>query len=687
MRTPRHRWSWLWMPTALVGLGLALPWLAPQEAPQESAFLRTDPVKIVASPQDPSVPCGDCHTQEAAVWASTPHATGFADLHTSAEARAIRDRLGGGAIREDSRCLRCHYTAVMQGAETRAIAGVSCESCHGAARDWLFAHKDYGDFTRATEPDEHRRARIQRSVQGGMLRPSSDPYAVTANCFECHTVPDEELVNVGGHPSGSSIELLTWADAVRHNFLPAQWGEDAGNRAFSAAHRRVLYALGQALDFEYSLRALAAATEPGVYAKAMEQRAKDARRTLEAIAEAAGVPEFRAILGVAAGVPLAYGQGARLTAAADRIRDLTRLFGREADGAALAALDPLLPGAPPRPPVSAAAPARAAGTAAPPGPTRVSGAPADDRPGPSTSPADDAASAADPAPPSSEPADLTTPPGGAAPADAAPPTAAPNVTGARRSRPAWHAADRYRTLGPSAGCSCHNDKIQWWNGDAHFGTAAILLRETAASTRIATAYGLSADEMKRGDQICMSCHGTVVSGEESRPVSDGVSCESCHGAGSGYQYQHQSGDGYAQGASLGMKPLERADARAQNCASCHHITDERLLSAGHPAGQGFDLASRNALVQHWQEPVLGDDALNAAYGRATGSRPLPANVTVAERTTPRPTGTPGTGGAEAAGGLGLAPLPAVTDSTATPDLLLLIKRRLEALYRAAQGQN
>ena len=248
----------------ILGLAMAYPALRAlalvpaQEA--DSPYLRTDPEKIVLSTTDDRVPCGECHSLEYDTWKSTPHASGFDTMHRSEQAQGILERMDFRLSKRESLCLTCHYTAEVRDGEARAIAGVSCESCHGAARDWLDQHNDYGGATHDTESDAHQAQRVQASIAGGMLRPSDDIYAVAANCFECHTVPSEKLINVGRHPSGSKLELTEWSGKISHNFLQAQWSNDESNRPRTPERTRLLYVVGRMLDYEYSIRAAAVST-------------------------------------------------------------------------------------------------------------------------------------------------------------------------------------------------------------------------------------------------------------------------------------------------------------------------------------------------------------------------------------------------------------------------------------------
>lgn len=695
----------------LFGLGLVTPFMPQAQQEDEylkdSPYLRIDPEKIVLSDRDTRVPCGECHGLEYEAWQQTDHATGFDDLHRSEQAQAILDRMGFGLSKRESLCLKCHYTAVIKRDQARAIAGVSCESCHGAARDWIAIHNDYGGATHETETDEHKVMRIAESEAGGMLRPNEDLYAVAANCFECHTVPHERLINEGGHPSGSNFELLDWSEAIRHNFLQAQWSNDETNRAPSEGRKRMMYIVGRILDYEYSIRGMAEASQPGIYAKAMERRTKKARREVEKILRLQEIPEVAAVLQIGDDARLVPDNKDGLTEVADAISEATQMFARDHDGSAFAAVDPLVRGedvALPEPEEPEPAVADAAdGTPAASGGAASGGVVAD------------AGGSAGDTPAAG---------GNEASASATPATPRVQVVGEARRRPAWFTSSSHEVLGPS-GCSCHIDQQNWWAGDAHNASALAILDESPRAVQIASNYGLSRREMKLGNRMCMSCHGTVVAGEESEEVYEGVSCESCHGPGSDYRSTHPA-EKYAGSASKGMVQLEQASARADNCARCHHITDERLLSSGHPSGAGFTLADRNAQIVHWQAPQLAAGDLNSAFQRAIGGRPIP-DVPVAQVTAPpapartrrpaaaaRPAGQPTTpppappsvrpvpgtptaaaapsdDGGASAGGAATPAAPAASgpraarpaDDVSTEDLIASIKQRLEALYRAA----
>src|SRR5690606_10520373 len=101
--------------------------------------LQLDPGKVLGHDA-----CNKCHASEIRTWLETPHFTTFETLHRRNEAKQIAERLGLASIKRNDTCIRCHYMMQDQGGHAKPVAGVSCESCHGAARDWLDIHYDYG---------------------------------------------------------------------------------------------------------------------------------------------------------------------------------------------------------------------------------------------------------------------------------------------------------------------------------------------------------------------------------------------------------------------------------------------------------------------------------------------------------------------------------------------------------------
>jgi hypothetical protein len=294
--------------------------------------------KIVGSEQ-----CAKCHENEVRQWMRTPHYATFDTLHRTPAAKEIADRLGLGAIKRNDTCLQCHYTQQDQGGRLRVVEGVSCESCHGAAADWLTFHADYGGehVAKEMETPQHRQYRLLESIRRGMNNPQN-VYLIARQCYDCHTVPNESLVNVGGHVAGSQdFELVAWSQGVvRHNFL--RTGGTA-NAASSPAELRVMYVVGVLTDLEYSLRATAVATERATFGVASAQRAARMKRRLHEVQTLISEPLLEPAIEALATVELRLGNSAALVAAAEAIGQAAYNFADQADGNRFTALDPLLP--------------------------------------------------------------------------------------------------------------------------------------------------------------------------------------------------------------------------------------------------------------------------------------------------------------------------------------------------------
>ena len=293
----------------------------------------------VAKVQGP-LSCGECHKSEVEAWKATHHFETLNTMHRTPKAKEIATNLGIRRIKNEAICLECHYTSSLNEAKSEVIAGISCESCHGAARDWIKVHSDFGGSgaKKDTETPAHRTERIAASIAAGQIRPT-DTYSVAANCFSCHTVPQEDVVNAG-HSPGSDFDLLSWSQGeVRHNFT----ADLKKNAEAKPEHKRMLFILGRILDADYSLRAAAKATKDGPFATAMAQRVTTAIANLQQVQQALSRPELQAIIDAAAAAEVKINNGPALAAAAEKISSLARGFSAAHDGSSFAAVDALLP--------------------------------------------------------------------------------------------------------------------------------------------------------------------------------------------------------------------------------------------------------------------------------------------------------------------------------------------------------
>lgn len=309
--------------------------LAPA-TPATAQELRRDPAKVVGPDA-----CGECHKASVASWKNTHHFSTFKDLPRKKEARDIAKAMGLKRIKAGSDCLTCHFTSAMEDGEPKPIAGIACESCHGAGKDWINVHSDYGGkgVTAETEDPAHKAERYAKSEAAGMIRPK-DLYAVAQNCYSCHTVPNEKLVNTGGHAAGSDFELVAWSQGeVRHNVWYTKENEEA-----STQRKRMMFIVGKALDLEFALRGVAKATQKANYAVAMAKRADRARKVMAELTKIVDAPEVKEMAELGAQAELKLNNEAQLTDLANKVQAVAKKFAANHDGSAFGALDKFLPG-------------------------------------------------------------------------------------------------------------------------------------------------------------------------------------------------------------------------------------------------------------------------------------------------------------------------------------------------------
>jgi hypothetical protein len=299
--------------------------------------LHLDPAKVMGPDA-----CGECHKSSVTAWKGSHHFSTFKSLPRAKEARAIADKMGVKRIKAGSACLSCHFTSAMVKGKAKPIAGITCESCHGAGKDWIKVHSDFGGkgVKAENEAAAHKTERYAKSEAAGMTRPR-DIYQVAKNCYGCHSVPNEKLVNVGGHTAGSKMELVAWSQGeVRHNVWYSK-----ENRVSPIERLRMMYLVGRALDLEYALRGVAKATKKADYAVKMAKRAKKARKRIKAIGKLIDAPELTAMYKAAKSAKLKLNNEAKLTAAAEEVARQAQALAKNYDGSTFGGLDKVLPAA------------------------------------------------------------------------------------------------------------------------------------------------------------------------------------------------------------------------------------------------------------------------------------------------------------------------------------------------------
>jgi hypothetical protein len=163
--------------------------------------------------------------------------------------------------------------------------------------------------------------------------------------------------------------------------------------------------------------------------------------------------------------------------------------------------------------------------------------------------------------------------------------------------------------------SCHggagpkrSQYFTWSEKDYHTKAYAILLN--ARSDRIAESLvppAVGGEHPAVTDSRCTVCHAPFQSVAANRLAQtahpeEGVSCESCHGAASGWLRGHTRKDWtYNTRVGAGMRDLRSLYVRAMACAACHQYLKPELLQAGHP-DLFFELDGQSvAEPKHWAD--------------------------------------------------------------------------------------
>lgn len=162
-----------------------------------------------------------------------------------------------------------------------------------------------------------------------------------------------------------------------------------------------------------------------------------------------------------------------------------------------------------------------------------------------------------------------------------------------------------------AGSTCHgaaqpwknvnilqNEYVTWQRRDKHAKAYEVLLNQD--SKRIARNLGLKSAETA---DICLDCHADNVSANRRHrtfQLSDGVSCEACHGGAGRWVGTHIAANAsHENNIKNGLFPTANPVSRAKLCLGCHlgdqeHRMTHRIMGAGHPR-LSFELDTFTAL--------------------------------------------------------------------------------------------
>src|ERR1700723_4053710 len=180
-------------------------------------------------------------------------------------------------------------------------------------------------------------------------------------------------------------------------------------------------------------------------------------------------------------------------------------------------------------------------------------------------------------------------------------------------------APQYTGPGSCAPATCHgsvsqrkdnrvlqNEYSTWIVKDKHSKAYASL--QGNVGERMAAILGVGKAESA---PTCLACHALdVPAAQRARTfdLSEGVSCESCHGPAAAWLGPHTESDWtHEKSVAAGMYDTRNLTKRSEKCLSCHLDNAEKsvaheMIAAGHP-DLYFELDSFSAVMpRHWKEP-------------------------------------------------------------------------------------
>ena len=181
-------------------------------------------------------------------------------------------------------------------------------------------------------------------------------------------------------------------------------------------------------------------------------------------------------------------------------------------------------------------------------------------------------------------------------------------------------APKYLGPGSCAATSCHgsvkpvagsrilqNEYSTWIIKDKHSKAYQALTTEVGERMARISETGSKAEEAPK----CLACHVlNITAAQRGRTfeISEGVSCENCHGPSSAWLGGHTERQWpHEKSVSLGMADTRNVIHRTEKCLECHlgssnKFVDHEMIAAGHP-DLTFELDSFSAVEpRHWKTP-------------------------------------------------------------------------------------
>jgi outer membrane murein-binding lipoprotein Lpp len=207
-------------------------------------------------------------------------------------------------------------------------------------------------------------------------------------------------------------------------------------------------------------------------------------------------------------------------------------------------------------------------------------------------------------------------------------------------------SEQYIGPGSCAATSCHgsvkpvagsrilqNEYSTWIIKDKHSRAYQALTGEIGERIARILKLNSKAEDAPK----CLACHALYVPQEQrGRPfeLTDGVSCENCHGPASAWLGPHTTRDwAHEKSVALGMVDTRNVIRRTDRCLECHlgaknKFVDHEMIAAGHP-DLFFELDSFSAVMpRHWKSPRESAPGVPAEDAAWTGVRDWSAGQAV-----------------------------------------------------------
>ena len=179
---------------------------------------------------------------------------------------------------------------------------------------------------------------------------------------------------------------------------------------------------------------------------------------------------------------------------------------------------------------------------------------------------------------------------------------------------------KYIGPGSCAATSCHgsvkpipdsrilqNEYSTWIIRDKHSRSYQALLGDVGERMALILKLGAKAEEAPK----CLACHALNPAPEQrgrAFEISEGISCENCHGPASAWLGPHTTRAWpHEKSVAAGMHDTRDVIHRTEKCLECHlgarnKFVDHQMIAAGHP-DLYFELDSFSAVMpRHWKVP-------------------------------------------------------------------------------------